>query len=278
MMVSVCDDLMWWFWRYLWGIYHNTVLLFIIYDILSGFLSCKLDKISVIKTKPCLCGKSRIQRWLLQYQWFHSLLPSLAARVLWRIHKDTGIASDSQLVSVDQLEDHMADLPEEDLKKLESDVHTFQGYWSYGRKQHPAEYISRIFGIVRRNFSLCITTQQVLHELWTAIWKTFSEINHGALYIPYSLLPFLTPPSVCLSVQIKCNGFTLSDQRGLQAVGVGLFPNLCLVNHNCWPNCTVILNHGKYVFKAMVCTRVCTRCVPGCVPGCACATQRGSWH
>ncbi|XP_056259665.1 histone-lysine N-methyltransferase SMYD1a [Seriola aureovittata] len=115
----------------------------------------------------------------------------LAARVLWRIHKDTGIASDSQLISVDQLEDHVADLPEGDLKKLQTDVHNFQQYWSHGRKQHSADYISHIFGI------------------------------------------------------IKCNGFTLSDQKGLQAVGVGLFPNLCLVNHDCWPNCTVVLNHGN---------------------------------
>ncbi|XP_040915627.1 histone-lysine N-methyltransferase SMYD1a [Toxotes jaculatrix] len=115
----------------------------------------------------------------------------LAARVLWRMHKDTGIVSDSQLISVEQLEDHVADLPAEDLKQLKTDVHSFQEYWSYGRKQHSVDYISHIFGI------------------------------------------------------IKCNAFTLSDQRGLQAVGVGLFPNLCLVNHDCWPNCTVILNHGN---------------------------------
>ncbi|XP_072228348.1 histone-lysine N-methyltransferase SMYD1-like [Leuresthes tenuis] len=115
----------------------------------------------------------------------------LAARVLWRIHKDKGIASDSQLISVDQLQDHVDDLAEEDLKRLKTDVHNFLEYWSYGRKQHSVEYISHIFSI------------------------------------------------------IKCNGFTLSDQRGLQAVGVGLFPNLCLVNHDCWPNCSVILNHGN---------------------------------
>ncbi|XP_008300623.1 histone-lysine N-methyltransferase SMYD1-like [Stegastes partitus] len=126
--------------------------------------------------------------------WFISIhipLSSLAARVLWRMHKDTGIVSDSQLVSVDQLEDHVADMSQEELKKLQTDVHNFLEYWSYGRKQHSVDYISHIFGI------------------------------------------------------IKCNGFTLSDQRGLQAVGVGLFPNLCLANHDCWPNCTVILNNGN---------------------------------
>ncbi|KAF7648345.1 hypothetical protein LDENG_00158200, partial [Lucifuga dentata] len=114
----------------------------------------------------------------------------LAARVLWRVHKDTGVVSDSQLTSVEQLEDHVADLPAEELQQLNTHVQDFLHYWC-GRKQFSTEDIAHIFGIIR------------------------------------------------------CNGFSLSDQRGLQAVGIGIFPNLCLVNHDCWPNCTVILNHGN---------------------------------
>lgn len=55
---------------------------------------------------------------------------------------------------VDQLEDHVDNLPEEQLKQLQADVHAFQQYWSYGSKQHSADYISHIFGIVSL-VSLC---------------------------------------------------------------------------------------------------------------------------
>lgn len=115
----------------------------------------------------------------------------LAARIFWRMDKEGGIASDLQLTSIDDLEDHVSDMPEEDLKQLKIDIHNFLDYWPRNSKPHNVDSISHILGV------------------------------------------------------INCNGFTVSDQRGLQAVGVGVFPNLCLVNHNCWPNCTVILNHGN---------------------------------
>lgn len=75
-------------------------------------------------------------------------MSSLAARVLWRIHRNTGLVSDSQLISVEQLEDHVADMSQDDAKQLKADVHSFLEYWSYGRKQHSIDYISKIFGIV----------------------------------------------------------------------------------------------------------------------------------
>ncbi|XP_019744942.1 histone-lysine N-methyltransferase SMYD1b isoform X1 [Hippocampus comes] len=115
----------------------------------------------------------------------------LVARIMWRLDKDGGVVSDTQLTTLDQLEDHIEDMAEDELKEFKVDIHNFLDYWPRNSKQHTSDVISHIFGL------------------------------------------------------INCNGFTVSDQRGLQAVGVGLFPNLCLVNHDCWPNCTVILNHGN---------------------------------
>ncbi|RXM91181.1 Histone-lysine N-methyltransferase Smyd1 [Acipenser ruthenus] len=117
----------------------------------------------------------------------------LAARILWRIEKEGSALSEGRLTSLDDLENHLDDLGEDDMKELKVDVHNFLDFWPSNSRMFGVQYISHIFGL------------------------------------------------------INCNGFTLSDQRGLQAVGVGIFPNLCLVNHNCWPNCTVILNNGKYV-------------------------------
>lgn len=115
----------------------------------------------------------------------------LVARAMWRMQKHGAKAVDSQLTTLDFLQDHVADMAADDLKELEDDVQRFQEYWPKSRRSLSKEYISHLFGV------------------------------------------------------IKVNGFALSDQKGLQAVGVGIFPNLCLVNHDCWPNCTVILNHGN---------------------------------
>ncbi|KAM9475359.1 histone-lysine N-methyltransferase SMYD1b isoform 2-T2 [Clarias gariepinus] len=121
----------------------------------------------------------------------------LAARIMWRLDKEGGVISELQLTTLDDLEDHISDLPEIDLKELKVDIHNFLDYWPKTSKQHTADSISHIFGL------------------------------------------------------INCNGFMISDRKGLQAVGVGLFPNLCLVNHDCWPNCTVILNNGKIELRAL---------------------------
>ncbi|XP_051508652.1 histone-lysine N-methyltransferase SMYD1b isoform X2 [Myxocyprinus asiaticus] len=121
----------------------------------------------------------------------------LAARIMWRIDKEGSVVSDMQLVTLDELEDHVCDMSEEDLRDFKVDIHNFLDFWPRSSKPHTVDSISHILGV------------------------------------------------------INCNGFMVSDQRGLQAVGVGLFPNLCLVNHECWPNCTVILNNGKIELRVL---------------------------
>lgn len=63
--------------------------------------------------------------------------------------KEGGTVSDLQLTSIDDLEDHVSDMPEEDLKQLKIDIHNFLDYWPRNSKQHNVDSISHVLGVVR---------------------------------------------------------------------------------------------------------------------------------
>ncbi|CAN0010164.1 unnamed protein product [Lampetra fluviatilis] len=44
---------------------------------------------------------------------------------------------------------------------------------------------------------------------------------------------------------VNLNSLILTDQSGVKAMGVGLFPTISLLNHDCWPNCCVTFNNGN---------------------------------
>lgn len=79
---------------------------------------------------------------------------SLAARIMWRIQKDTGLVSDAQLTTLDLLEDHLSKMTPEDLKELKVDVQHFYSYWPKKSKVVGEDYVSHIFGVVGRDSSL----------------------------------------------------------------------------------------------------------------------------
>lgn len=78
----------------------------------------------------------------------HVLLPRLAARILWRVDKEGGIVSDTQLISIDDLENHVSDMLPEDLKDLKVDVLNFLDYWPRYSKPHKVEDVSHVLGLV----------------------------------------------------------------------------------------------------------------------------------
>lgn len=73
---------------------------------------------------------------------------SLAARIMWRIHKNTGLVSDSQLTTLDLLEDHLSQMSPEDLKELRVDVQKFFQYWPKKSKMLGEDYVAHIIGVV----------------------------------------------------------------------------------------------------------------------------------
>ncbi len=67
---------------------------------------------------------------------------------MWRLDKDGSMVSDMQLTTLEELEDHVADMQEDELKELKVDIHNFLDYWPRTSKQHTIDDISHIFGVV----------------------------------------------------------------------------------------------------------------------------------
>lgn len=70
---------------------------------------------------------------------------------MWRLDKAGDVTSDLQLSTLEDLKDHISDIPEIDLKELKVDVHNFLDYWPGTSKQHTVDSISHIFGVVCKN-------------------------------------------------------------------------------------------------------------------------------
>uniref|UniRef100_A0A668A0T2 [histone H3]-lysine(4) N-trimethyltransferase n=1 Tax=Myripristis murdjan TaxID=586833 RepID=A0A668A0T2_9TELE len=67
-------------------------------------------------------------------------------------------------------------------------------------------------------------------------------------------MTLVIPPScqepLSLIAKVTCNCFTISDGE-LQEIGVGLYPSLSLLNHDCRPNCVMVFEGTKLHLRAV---------------------------
>lgn len=73
---------------------------------------------------------------------------SLAARALWSMQKRKGKVFDTQLTTLDLLEDHLSAMTPEDREELKVNIENFKEYWQGNSRQYSADYVSHIFGVV----------------------------------------------------------------------------------------------------------------------------------
>ncbi|XP_019746564.1 histone-lysine N-methyltransferase SMYD3 isoform X1 [Hippocampus comes] len=65
-----------------------------------------------------------------------------------------------------------------------------------------------------------------------------------------SALPQSCGQPLDLIAKVTCNCFTISDGE-LQEIGVGLYPSLSLLNHDCRPNCVMVFEGTKLHLRAV---------------------------
>ncbi|RXN27354.1 histone-lysine N-methyltransferase SMYD3-like protein [Labeo rohita] len=62
--------------------------------------------------------------------------------------------------------------------------------------------------------------------------------------------------AVMCCYQVTCNCFSISDGE-LQDVGVGLYPSMSLLNHDCQPNCVMIFEGKRLTLRAVRLIKPC---------------------
>ncbi|KAM9861092.1 histone-lysine N-methyltransferase SMYD3 [Aulostomus maculatus] len=75
------------------------------------------------------------------------------------------------------------------------------------------------------------------------------EVPDLAQEIASALPPSCREP-LDLIAKVTCNCFTISDGE-LQEIGVGLYPSLSLLNHDCRPNCVIVFEGTKLHLRAV---------------------------
>ena len=70
---------------------------------------------------------------------------------MWRVEREGSGLTEGCLVSVDDLQNHVEHFGEEEQKELRLDVDTFLQYWPPQSQQFSMQYISHIFGVVRKS-------------------------------------------------------------------------------------------------------------------------------
>ncbi|KAG1973171.1 histone-lysine N-methyltransferase SMYD3 [Pimephales promelas] len=89
-----------------------------------------------------------------------------------------------------------------------------------------------------------------LRHLCTTLQVYLGEENCNLSELPSGLDP------ISLLARVTCNCFSISDGE-LQDLGVGLYPSMSLLNHDCRPNCVMIFEGKRLTLRAVKVIRPC---------------------
>ncbi|XP_039264769.1 histone-lysine N-methyltransferase Smyd1-like [Styela clava] len=70
-------------------------------------------------------------------------------------------------------------------------------------------------------------------------------------YVTYEAMPESDEVIYQWFGAVDCNAISLNDQRGLSVVGVGIFLDVALLNHDCNPNCVAVNNGAKVEVRSL---------------------------